>query len=122
MGWLSENPVREISKPKAANGRVRFLSDDERIRLLAACKQSRCSILYLAVILALSIGMRCGEIMNLTRGDIDIENGVITLKDTKNGENRSLPFVGQPLELLKSHILTIGKPYSLNFSIPHKSL
>lgn len=117
-GWLSENPVRKISKPKVANGRVRFLSDDERIRLLAACKESRCSILYLAVILALSTGMRYGEIMNLTRGDIDIENGVITLKETKNGETRSLPLVGQPLELLKSHVLAIGKPSSLIFPSP----
>jgi len=53
--------------------------------------------------------------------DIDIENGVITLKDTKNGENRSLPLVGQPLELLKSHILIIGKPSSLIFPSPTSS-
>ncbi len=130
-GWLSENPVHKISKPKVSNGRVRFLSDDERIRLLAACKESRCSILYLAVILALSTGMRYGEIMNLTRSDIDRNLGVITLTETKNGETRSLPLVGQPLELLKSHILAISKPsgksnfcdFIINhFPIPHSKL
>lgn len=62
--------------------------------------------------------MRYGEIMNLTRGDIDIENGVITLRETKNGETRSLPLVSHPLELLKSHILSIGKPSSLIFPSP----
>jgi integrase len=96
-GWLSENPVRKISKPKISNGRIRFLSDEERIRLLAACKESHCSILYLVVILALSTRMHCGEIMNLTQGDIDIENGVVTLKIQKLGQ-KVYSFV--PLSLL----------------------
>jgi integrase len=116
--WLSENPIHKISKPRLANGRVRFLNDDERIRLLEACRQSRCKVLYLAVILALSTGMRYGEILNLTRADVDIENGVITLKETKNGEVRSLPLVGQPLELLKLHVASINKPSALIFPSP----
>ena len=39
-GWLEESPMRKVSKPKEPRGRVRFLSDDERERLLDACKAS----------------------------------------------------------------------------------
>src|SRR5690606_3093396 len=36
-GWMDDNPMRKVTKPKESRGRVRFLSDDERIRLLKAC-------------------------------------------------------------------------------------
>jgi site-specific recombinase XerD len=38
--WCEDNPVRKITKPKEPRGRVRFLSDEERPRLLALCKVS----------------------------------------------------------------------------------
>jgi integrase len=38
--WLEESPIRNVSKPKESRGRVRFLSDEERERLLAACQTS----------------------------------------------------------------------------------
>lgn len=37
-GWLDDNPMRRVTMPKEPRGRVRFLSDEERLRLLAACK------------------------------------------------------------------------------------
>lgn len=100
--WMTDNPVRKISKPKISNSRVRFLEDEERMRLLEECKKSRCSVLYLVVLLALSTGMRYSEIMKLKKEDIDLEKGIITLHETKNGEVRSLPIVNLPLELLKN--------------------
>ena len=39
--WLENDPIRCIKKPRQSRGRVRFLSDDERERLLEACKGSR---------------------------------------------------------------------------------
>ncbi len=40
-GWLDSNPVLKVTKPKEPRGRVRFLSGDERARLLAACENSQ---------------------------------------------------------------------------------
>ena len=56
--WCEDNPVRKVSKPKEPRGRVRFLSDEERQQLLAACKVSRNRLLYPVVVLALSTGAR----------------------------------------------------------------
>ena len=38
--WLEDSPMRNVSKPKESRGRVRFLSDEERARLLDACRAS----------------------------------------------------------------------------------
>ncbi len=39
-------------------------------------------------LLSLHTGMRAGEIFNLKWGDVDLENGIIHIKDPKSGENR----------------------------------
>jgi hypothetical protein len=39
-GWIDHSPLRNVSKPKEPRGRVRFLSDQERERLLDACRGS----------------------------------------------------------------------------------
>lgn len=46
-------------------GRVRFLEDDERGRLLEACAQSKDDRLHVLVVIALSTGMRQGELLGL---------------------------------------------------------
>ncbi len=99
-GWLDENPVRKVRRPTEPRGRVRFLSDDERERLLAACKESRNPYLYPVVLLALSTGARKGEIRWLTWRDVDLTRRVITLRKTKNGEIRLLPLAGRALEVI----------------------
>jgi integrase len=45
-GWLDENPLRKVRKPREPRGRIRFLSDEERERLLNACQTSRNRYLY----------------------------------------------------------------------------
>ena len=102
-GWLNDSPMQKVSKPKQGRGRMRFLADDERERLLDACKNSSNPFLYFVVVLALSTGMRQGELMNLTWKDIDLEKGRIILHQTKNGERRVSPLAGFALNLLKQH-------------------
>jgi integrase len=101
--WLEDSPMRKIKKPKEARGRVRFLDDDEREKLLTACKESRNKQLYLCVILALSTGMRQGELMGLEWPDVNLKNGFLILHETKNGERRRVSLAGHGLRLLQEH-------------------
>lgn len=101
--WLEDNPTRKIKKPKEPRGRVRFLDDNERSRLLQACKESSNDLLYLTVILALSTGMRQGELMGLKWQDVNLKDGYLILHETKNDERRRVPLAGHALELLNKH-------------------
>jgi integrase len=77
------------------------LEDDERRCLIEACKANSNPYIYPVVVLALSTGMRRGEILNLTWKDVDLEKGRIILHQTKNGDRRLVPITGIALELLK---------------------
>lgn len=99
--WIESSPLAKISKPVAARGRVRFLSDAERARLLKACLYSGHPYLYTVVVLALSTGMRRGEILGLRWERIDVRPslavGHAQLLDTKNGERRGVAIAGAAL-------------------------
>lgn len=102
-GWAYENPVLKVTRLKEPRGRIRFLSDDERTRLLDACKQSDSAYLYTVVVLALSTGARRNEMLSLKWQDVDMIRAVITLHETKNNERRVLPITHLALELIKKH-------------------
>ena len=99
-GWLEDSPLRKVTRPREPRGRVRYLSDDERGRLLEECRKSGSPDLYCAVVLALSTGARRGEILGLRWGQVDFARRAITLLETKNGEIRSLPLVGHAFDLM----------------------
>ncbi len=101
--WVQENPVRKVSKFPENRGRVRFLDDDERERLLVACHQSDNPHLYVIVVLALSTGARKSEILHIKWKDVDLVRGRVTLNETKNDERRSLPLKGYAYDLMKAH-------------------
>jgi len=89
--WIADNPLRRITWPRQPRGRVRFLSDDERERLLAACQRN--PVLQAIVTLALLTGMRRGEILSIRWRDVDLERRRVILHDTKNRERRQVPLV-----------------------------
>jgi integrase len=99
LEWIERNPCERVNKPKESKGRIRFLSDEERISLLKACELHK--DLYLAVVLALSTGARQSEIMTLRFSQIDFNRKIITLFSTKNGDTRALPLVGAANTLLQ---------------------
>ncbi len=100
-GWIENSPVPRVRRLKEPRGRVRFLSDDERWRLLDACRESDEPRLYPLVLLAVSTGARSGELRSLRWPDIDLERGMAVLHHTKNGERRAIPLAGPALEEMK---------------------
>ena len=117
--WMEINPVMQISKLKESKGRTRFLSDEEREKLLNACRSSESVFLFVIVTLALSTGMRKGEILGMKWENVDLNKKRITLVETKNGETRVVPLVGKAYELIL-HVYLKQEPEedSLIFSSP----
>jgi integrase len=102
--WLTESPIKRL-KQKESTGRIRFLSDDERDRLLKACKEIKNKYLYLVVLIALSTGLRLNEILSLRYPDMQWENDncLIVIKKTKNGHPHVVPLVGIAKQLLAEY-------------------
>jgi integrase len=77
-----------IKKYPEPPGRLRYLADHaEADRLVEACP----CIFQRLVVTAIHTGMRKGELLGLTWDAVDLINGFIHLKQTKNGRARNLP-------------------------------
>jgi len=85
--YEGENPIKGVKIPNAQNGRIRFLSYDEAKKLLEELKKVSHQVHDMALI-GLHTGMRAGEIFNMKNYDIDLENGIIDIPDSKNKQSQ----------------------------------
>lgn len=100
LHWCDANPVANISKPAPSKWRTRFLSDEERARLLKACLAH--PHLYAAVLLSITTGIRAGELYRLTWRDVDEHDRWAVLPLTKNGDARGVPLTDQVIAAMRS--------------------
>ena len=100
-GWLEDSPMRKVRKKTEPKGRVRFLNKMEIETLLDACEAGP-PWLHPVVAIALSSGMRQGEILGLRWPDIDLDRKRLVLHDTKNGERRAVALASPALAGLKA--------------------
>lgn len=99
-----EHPLKTVKKPSAPAGRDRRLVGDEEARLMAALHrpEARSATLWLesCITLAIETGMRAGELLSLQWSQVDINQNVIRLDNTKNGSARSVPLSEKALACL----------------------
>ncbi len=100
-GWA--NPCREIAAEPENNTHVRFLSSDERDRLLKVCRVSAWPKLTLLVLMALTTGARRGELLGLRYRDLDVDAGTAHLATSKNGKPRVLPLTAVVIAEIRRH-------------------
>jgi len=117
---VDHNPVSKITKHKESGGKTRFLSDDERKRLLEACQNSKNKHLLTIVTLCLSTGARKMEIVGLKWSAVDFYKATITLHYTKNGDIRVLPLVGYAFKLMEK--CELNKRIDCDWVFPNKKL
>jgi integrase len=79
-----ETPTKYVSIPRIDNKRLRFLSHDEANILLEELKK-RSMQLYSMSLLSLHSGSRASEVFGLEWSDVDLENGLLILRDAKAG-------------------------------------
>ncbi|MFO7884120.1 MAG: site-specific integrase [Desulfobacteraceae bacterium] len=96
-----DNPVKKVKMPSEDNRRTRFLSRAEADALLEKIKFISPDV-YDMSLLSLHTGMRAGEIFSLTWGAVDLANGTLTLKNTKNGRTRAAYLTNQAKQMLQA--------------------
>jgi len=101
--WLESNPIRNYRKKKEDKNYGRCLTENEFEKLKKACKLKPKDQISIVVTIALCTGMRKGEIRYLKWENINLKQGVISLKNTKNGSPRTVPIVEPALSMLKAH-------------------
>ncbi len=111
-GW--ENPSKGIESKPENNEVVRFLSNKERTDLLEACRGSKWAKMYLLVLIALTTGARRGELLRLTWGDIDFDQQIASVNQTKNGDKKVLPLIPNVIDELNK--FKINNPNELIFA------
>jgi integrase len=88
-GKLPSNPVRLVKRRKENNERVRFLDEEEEVKLRAKIGKSHPER-EAEFDLALHTGMRRGEQYGLRWQDVDLKRGIITIPRSKHGEVRHI--------------------------------
>jgi integrase len=99
--WLSHDPMGGVSKLPESRGRIRHLSDDERRTLLAVTAKDQ--TLHTFVVIALSTACRAGELQKLTWADVDLKDGRLLFRETKNAQPRAVTLHGTARTLLEEH-------------------
>jgi len=82
-----ESPTKNVKLPRFDNRRLRFLTQEEAEALLNDLIL-RSSQMHQLALLALHTGMRAGEIFSLSWSDVDLQNEVLTIRDSKSGKTR----------------------------------
>ena len=82
--------------------RNRRLEGDEQTRLIEACAISDNKYLKSMVQFSIETAIRQGELLKLTHKQINWNDRVMTLIDTKNGEDREVPLSEKALLILAS--------------------
>jgi integrase len=111
---LARNPVDAVEPPRAERQEMRALDEHETASLLSSLGGSR---LYMPTLLAVSTGLRRGEILGLRWENVDLAASTLTvvqaLEQTKEGlrfkspkthrSRRSIALLAMAVEALRSH-------------------
>ncbi|QHH99205.1 tyrosine-type recombinase/integrase [Acinetobacter dispersus] len=96
--WIKINPASQVKLPPKPVHRERRIELDELGQMLAALKyvpgtvpNTKMQQVALIWLIALSTGMRSGEIVNRLPKDVNLKKRIVKLPDTKNGTTRIVP-------------------------------
>jgi integrase len=98
---LRENPVAKLRLHGADQRRERRLRDGELDKLLVLARNHRNPYIKPLILFALATAMRRGEILAVTRADLDLDARALLIPVSKNGQSRTIPLTTKAIEALR---------------------
>lgn len=102
--FQGEHPLKGVKLPTLQNRRERFLSHEEADLLLKELAEINGKATHDQALLSLHCGLRAGEVFNLRGQDLDFENGVIRIMDSKKTANRTAYMTQAVREMLRARL------------------
>jgi integrase len=106
---IPANPAHRVPLPQAPEGRTRYLTPEEWMKVFHACYISpdedgneQEQWLQQAAGLAVALGTRRGELLHATLPDIDLDTRIVLLRRTKNGKTRPTFINDLAMQVLES--------------------
>lgn len=112
-GTVPRNVCKATTPPKPDSEEIKPLDAEQSRKILETASGERFESLY---VLAVTAGLRIGELLGLRWQDLDLENAVLCVRRTKstakggpafttpkNGKGRSMKLTRQAVEALKAH-------------------
>ncbi|SHJ77248.1 Site-specific recombinase XerD [Desulfatibacillum alkenivorans DSM 16219] len=99
--YSGDNPAKRTTPPKCENHVTECLTKDEIKSLLNTLDAWNNKMVALVIKFALYTGCRRGEVFSLRWNDVSFATGTITLKDTKGGQDTTLPISRAAIEILR---------------------
>lgn len=85
MRQLTNNPCAAVETPRPQKKEMSALAEQEVVQMLTMLKSSGDPLLYSVVVVAVTTGMRRGEILALRWSDIDLDARVLTVRRSLTG-------------------------------------
>jgi len=105
--YLKSNPFRTVKQIKTTKGRPYFLTIEEIEKVFAVIGDNYRYRLIFA--LYIYTGMRRSELSRLNWQDIDMQKGIIHVRQSKNYEQREIPISDRLREILSVKKQNIGR-------------
>jgi integrase len=86
---LIKNPAKQVKPPRPTSQEIKILSKQEIAALLAAAKGT---YLYMPVLVAVTTGIRRGELLGLRWSDVDLKAGRLTVNQAMQRTKGELEF------------------------------
>ena len=96
------NAFHGLDIPSPHKPRTRRLLSNELSILISNAKKQRNKYNSSIIQFAVETGMRRSEILKLTWNDVNLDTGIASLYDTKNGDDRHIPLTKTAIELLSN--------------------
>ncbi len=110
FGWDAHTPAQR-TRVRVRHQPPYVLTDDELRRLFAAIdSQAMSSYSNKALVdpvvfrVLYGAGLRVSEALNLRLGDVDTDAGTLRIRDSKNGESRTVPITGRLAATLNAYV------------------
>lgn len=78
---ITSNPCIHVQPPKNRNKQIKVLTAEQTEVLLGFIKTSEFDVMYMPILLAITCGMRRGEILGLKWEDVDLDSGVLHIRN-----------------------------------------
>lgn len=110
-------PTTKMKMPRVDNARIRYLQPTEAAELMAALKKEDVTWWHMAA-LSLNAGLRLGEVLDLAWSDLDLEGGVMHIRDSKEGTR--MAYINETLKSIFNSMIP-GRKSDLVFMVAQDS-